>query len=189
MSSREITTHLKKFDAPQRKILETLRAQVLAAIPGAEEVIKYGIPTFVIEGVPLIGFDGFKKHNSIFPYSGSFNQRLKAELSKYEQTKGSIHFDLDKPFPKALLKKILIERITQINDSYPKRNGEVLEFYPNGVLKAKGKYRGLQLHGDWVWYRKTGVMMRSGKFKYGVQIGNWTTYDVQGKIYKVTNFD
>jgi uncharacterized protein YdhG (YjbR/CyaY superfamily) len=189
MSAKEVTAHLKKFDLPQRKILQTLREQILALIPGAQEVIKYGIPTLVVEGVPLIGFDGFKKHNSIFPYSGSFNQRLEVELSKFKQTKGSIHFDMEKPFPKALLKKILIERIAQINGSYPKRNGEVLEFYPNGVLKAKGKYRGLQLHGDWVWYRKTGVIMRSGTFKYGVQIGKWTTYDTQGKIYKVSSFD
>jgi uncharacterized protein YdhG (YjbR/CyaY superfamily) len=188
MTTAQISTHIKKFGPEQRKILTTLRDQVAAEMPTAEQVIKYGIPTFLIEGVPVIGFDGYKNHNSIFPYSGSFNSRLKSDLTKYEQTKGSIHFDLEKPFPKPLLKKILKARIEQINDSYPKKSGEYLEFYPNGLLKAKGKYKAGKLHGDWKWFRKTGVIMRSGSFKSGEQIGTWITYDAKGKIYKKTSF-
>ena len=141
MSKAQVNAHLKKFTSEQRKILITLRDEIAAEFPKAEQVIKYGIPTFLIEGVPVIGFDGYKNHNSIFPYSGSFNSRLAKELEKFEQTKGSIHFDLKKPFPKPLLKKILKEKILAINASYPKRTGEYLEFYSNGVLKAKGKYK------------------------------------------------
>ena len=61
-----------------------------------------------------------------------------------------------------------------------------MEFYSNGVLKAKGKYKGENLHGDWKWFRKTGVIMRSGSFKSGVQVGTWITYDAKGKVYKKT---
>jgi uncharacterized protein YdhG (YjbR/CyaY superfamily) len=188
MTAAQISTHLKKFGPAQKKILVTLRDQIAEALPSSVQVIKYGIPTFLIEGVPVIGFDGYKNYNSIFPYSGSFNSRLKNDLTKYEQTKGSIHFDLEKPFPKPLIKKILKARIEQINDSYPKKSGEYLEFYPNGVLKAKGKYKTGKLHGDWKWFRKTGVIMRSGSFKSGEQIGTWITYDAKGKIYKKTSF-
>jgi len=46
---------------------------------------------------------------------------------------------------------------------------------------------GDQMHGYWEWFRKDGVIMRSGKFDNGKQIGEWTTYDKQGKVYKVTN--
>lgn len=107
MSKAEITAHLKKFDKPQRDALQAVRESIAAALPEAEEVIKYGMPTFAINGKGFIGFDGFKNHNSIFPYSGSVNARLKEELAGYEQTKGSIHFAKDKPFPKALIKKII----------------------------------------------------------------------------------
>lgn len=188
MSAKLVTAHLKKFDKEQRLCLENLRNITKATLPGASEVIKYGIPTFVIEGVPVLGFDGYKAHNSIFPYSGSFNSRLSGELSKYEQTKGSVHFERTQNFPKALLIKIIKERIAQINESYPKRNGEYLEFYANGILKARGKYKGEDLHGDWKWFRKEGTIMRSGSFKSGVQVGTWTTYDQAGKVYKVTQF-
>ncbi len=188
MSVAQVTARLKKLPLEQRKILSDLRDHIASKLPSAEQVIKYGIPTFLIEGVPVIGFDGFKNHNSIFPYSGSFNSRLKKDLEKYVQTKGSIHFEGGKSIPKPLVNKILAEKIQQINGSYPKKNGEYLEFYSNGVLKAKGKYRGNKLHGDWKWFRKTGVIMRSGAFKDGEQTGTWITYDVKGKVYKKTNF-
>ena len=114
MSKAEVTAHLKKFDKPQRDALQAVRLAIAELLPDAEEVIKYGIPTFAIEGKGVIGFDGYKNHNSIFPYSGSINQILKEDLSKYQQTKGSIHFNKEKPFPKALLKKIIKERLKQI---------------------------------------------------------------------------
>jgi len=186
MSDAQVSAHLKKFGPAQRKILTELRKYISSRLPYSEQVIKYGIPTFLIEGVPVIGFDGFKNHNSIFPYSGSFSGRIKKDLEKYEKTKGSIHFDAGVRIPKPLLNKILHERISQINSEYPKKSGEYLEFYTNGVLKAKGRYKGGNLTGDWEWYRKTGVIMRSGSFKNGEQTGTWITYDVKGKVYKRT---
>jgi uncharacterized protein YdhG (YjbR/CyaY superfamily) len=117
MSKAEITAHLKKFEKPQRDALQAVRLIIADALPEAEEVIKYGIPTFAINGKGVIGFDGYKNHNSIFPYSGSIGARLKDELANYEQTKGSIHFDKEKPMPKTLLKKIIKERLKQIAES------------------------------------------------------------------------
>jgi uncharacterized protein YdhG (YjbR/CyaY superfamily) len=188
MSTNQVSAHLRKLAPEQRKLLKDVCDHIASKLPTAEQVIKYGMPTFLIEGVPVIGFDGFKSHNSIFPYSGSFNARLKKDLDKYVQTKGSIHFDKEKSIPKPLINKILAERIKQINNSYPKKSGEYLEFYPNGVLKAKGKYKAHKLHGEWEWFRKTGVIMRSGSFKNGEQVGTWITYDASGKVYKETNF-
>jgi uncharacterized protein YdhG (YjbR/CyaY superfamily) len=178
MSKAHVSAHLRKFSPGQRKILVDLRDYIESRLPTSEQVIKYGIPTFLIEGVPVIGFDGFKNHNSIFPYSDSFNPRLKEELKKYEQTKGSIHFELEKSIPKPLVKKILDERIKQINDMYPKNLASILSSTKRR-FKAKGKYRKNKLHGDWKWFRKTGVIMRSGSFIDGEQSGIWITYDAQ----------
>ena len=186
MAKAQVTAHLRKFAPDQRRILAQLREQIAYELPTAEQVIKYGIPTFLIEGVPVIGFDGYKNHNSIFPYSGSFNGRLESDLKKYAKTKGSIHFDLGSNFPKPLLKKILKVRIAQINSSYPKKNGDYLMFYSDGTLKAKGSYKAGKLHGDWKWFRKTGVIMRSGSFMSGEQVGTWITYDTKGKHFKKT---
>ena len=169
MSKALVDKHLKRFEFGQRSILQNLREIISGELPTATEVIKYGIPTFLIHDVAIIGFDGFKNHNSIFPYSGSTKSLLKTELARYVQ-------------------KIIKARISQINSSYPKKNGEFLEFYGNGVLKSSGKMKNNDLHGDWQWFRKDGVIMRSGSFKSGKQVGVWITYDQKGKPYKKTNF-
>jgi uncharacterized protein YdhG (YjbR/CyaY superfamily) len=114
MSKAEVTAHLKKFNKPQRDALQAVRETIAEVLPDAEEVIKYGIPTFTVNGKGIFGYDGFKKHNSLFPYSGSFNHLFHDELKGYEQTKSSIHFPIDQPFPKTLLKKLVKARLKML---------------------------------------------------------------------------
>lgn len=45
---------------------------------------------------------------------------------------------------------------------------------------------GEQPTGYWEWYRKDGTRLRSGWFEQGRQTGEWTTYDRNGAVYKVT---
>jgi antitoxin component YwqK of YwqJK toxin-antitoxin module len=40
--------------------------------------------------------------------------------------------------------------------------------------------------GYWEWFRKDGTIMRSGSFLAGKQVGEWITYDREGKVHKVT---
>jgi len=71
-----IKKHLNNFDSQQKIVLTDLCNLISDELPTATQTIKYGIPTFLIEGVAIIGFDGYKKHNSLFPYSGSTNMLL-----------------------------------------------------------------------------------------------------------------
>lgn len=186
MKSKVVTSRLKSFPSKQSQVLLKVRDEISHLLPGAREEIKYGIPTWTIQGIGVIGIDGFKKHNSIFPYGGDLGPELKIALSKFESTKGSIHFELEKEFPKALLKKIVTRKIAMINSSFPNSKGRLLEFYGNGFLKAQGSVKVGQLHGYWEWFRKDGTIMRSGNFKRGVTVGEWITYDSSGKVYKVS---
>ena len=54
MSKALVDKHLKTFEIGQRQILNDLREMIAAELPTATEVIKYGIPTFMIEGVAII---------------------------------------------------------------------------------------------------------------------------------------
>jgi antitoxin component YwqK of YwqJK toxin-antitoxin module len=63
-----------------------------------------------------------------------------------------------------------------------------VHYHRDGSLWAKGRMAGKKMHGYWEWFRKDGVIMRSGSFERGVQVGEWTTYDKKGKVYKVTEF-
>jgi len=56
----------------------------------------------------------------------------------------------------------------------------------DGSLWAKGQTLDGVPTGYWEWYRKDGTRLRAGTFKAGEQVGEWTTYDARGKVYKVT---
>jgi antitoxin component YwqK of YwqJK toxin-antitoxin module len=65
----------------------------------------------------------------------------------------------------------------------------VVNYHKDGSIWSKGKVIDDQPDGYWEWFRKDGVIMRSGYFNKGIQTGEWTTYDKKGKVYKVTQIN
>ncbi|MDQ3098743.1 MAG: hypothetical protein M3Q44_03285 [bacterium] len=66
-------------------------------------------------------------------------------------------------------------------------NGFTLKYHANGeTVWSKGKMVDDKPNGYWEWYRLDGTLKRSGTFFNGEPIGTWTTYDSQGKEYKIT---
>ncbi len=179
---------LKKFPKEQQAAVMATVESAEALFPHTTRAIAWGMPTLKIGDENLCHVMAFKNHNSLFPSSGSIARAHAKELKGMVVSKGTIQFDQLKPFPKALLKKLLLSRIEQINEGYPKKNGLFVEFYRNGGVKAKGKYKGEVMHGRWEFYRLDGSLMRSGSFKDGEQSGEWVTYDAKGKVVKKSHF-
>lgn len=68
------------------------------------------------------------------------------------------------------------------------KDGYTIKYHANGKTKwSKGKMIEGVPHGYWEWYRPDGTLKRSGYFDHGVTVGEWTTYDSNGEVYKVTN--
>lgn len=65
-------------------------------------------------------------------------------------------------------------------------NKQHTEYHKDGTVWARGEMENDTPERYWEWFRKDGTKMRSGYFKAGKQVGEWTTYDRQGKVYKVT---
>ena len=108
-----IDDYLKNIVNPhQRSELERIRAIALEMLPGAEEVISYGMPTITYKGKAIIGFDAHKNHIGIYPFSGHVIPLIK-ELDKYAQTKGAVQEKLDDVLPKELIQKIIKVRLEQ----------------------------------------------------------------------------
>jgi hypothetical protein len=63
---------------------------------------------------------------------------------------------------------------------------EHIQHLKDGSLWAKGQTLDGVATGYWEWFRRDGVKMRSGHFEKGEQVGEWTTYDKTGAVYKVT---
>jgi uncharacterized protein YdhG (YjbR/CyaY superfamily) len=112
-SSDETDAYLRGVEEPGRSTLQTLRSTILEIVPDAEEVISYRVPAFRVGGETVAGFAAFKNHLSYLPFSGSVLSQLAEELDGYAMTKSSLHFPVDRPLPRALVKKLIKVRLAQ----------------------------------------------------------------------------
>ena len=112
-SPRDVDAYLASVPEPQRTTLQRVRASIRAIVPEAQECIAYNMPAYRIDGKVVAGFASFKNHCSYLPHSGSVLSELAGELSAYECTQGSLHFAVDKPLPKALVRRLIVTRRRQ----------------------------------------------------------------------------
>lgn len=113
MSANEIDAYLDALEEPKRTTLALLRDTIMAIVPDAEQGISYGMPAFKLQGRTIAGFAAFKNHLSYLPHSGSVIPQLAKETEGYASTKGSLHFPIDKPLPKTLVRKLLTVRMEE----------------------------------------------------------------------------
>jgi uncharacterized protein YdhG (YjbR/CyaY superfamily) len=109
-----IDDYLKTLPEDRRRALADIRAKIRAVVPDAEECISYRIPAFRVNGVVVAGFCATAKGCSYYPFSGSTLRSLARHVSRYEQTKGSLHFSPENPLPVALVRKLIMVRIAEM---------------------------------------------------------------------------
>ena len=117
-----IDRHLKKFSGEQLETLQHLRETILSIVPQAKETISYGMPAFEIDGKVVAGFEGFKKHCSYFPHSGSVLEELDSFPEWCEVSKGTLKFPIGKKLPKTLVRKLISVRRRQITEKQKGRS-------------------------------------------------------------------
>jgi len=109
---QDFDQYLATVPQSARPALIKMRALIRSAVPpAATETISYRIPAFRDNGI-IIWFAAFTDHCSLFP-TASIIASFKNELMPYSTSKGTIHFPLNKPLPRALIKKIVKARVAQ----------------------------------------------------------------------------
>jgi uncharacterized protein YdhG (YjbR/CyaY superfamily) len=114
VSAAEVDEYLRAVEEPKRSTLQTLRRTILEIVPEAEQVISYRLPAFRVHGHTVAGFAAFKNHLSYLPFSGSLLPQLADQLAGYAMTKSSLHFPVDRPLPKALVRELIATRLAEV---------------------------------------------------------------------------
>jgi uncharacterized protein YdhG (YjbR/CyaY superfamily) len=117
MSAREVDEYLQGVGEPKRSTLQALRRTILEIAPDAEQVISYRVPAFRVHGQTIAGFAAFKKHLSYLPFSGSVLPQVADELEGYTMTKSSLHFPVDRPLPKTVVKRLIGMRLEEVRQT------------------------------------------------------------------------
>jgi uncharacterized protein YdhG (YjbR/CyaY superfamily) len=107
-----IDEYLSALDEDKRVALEGLRKIIRAAAPKAEECISYQLAAFRLNG-PLVAFGATANHCAFYLMSSSTVEDYQAELKGYDTSKGTIRFQVDKPLPAALVRKLVKARVAE----------------------------------------------------------------------------
>ena len=118
-TAADIDAYIAGFPPEIQENLQKIRAIVREEAPGAQEAIKYQMPTFVLDG-NLVHFAAFQHHIGLYP-TPSGTAAFQEELAPYKWAKGSIQFPLDKPIPYELIRRIVVFRVTETKEKAAKK--------------------------------------------------------------------
>jgi uncharacterized protein YdhG (YjbR/CyaY superfamily) len=97
-----------------RDALGRVRTAIRKAVPEAEEVISYKMPTYTLHGSRLLYFAAWKQHYSIYAATEQVVAAFHAELAGYKIYRGTIRFPLSEPVPVKLIGRIAKFRAKEI---------------------------------------------------------------------------
>ncbi|WP_410220069.1 iron chaperone [Pedobacter sp.] len=104
---QNVDEYIATFPADIQKLLQEIRTFIQGLLPAETiQVISYGIPTFKLNG-NVIHFAGYANHIGLYPGAAAI-VHFAEELKNYKTLKGTIQFPITEPFPKSLVKKIVL---------------------------------------------------------------------------------
>ena len=107
-----VASYYASAPASHKQTLLEMRKRILEIVPGAKEIIKYSMPTFVADGVEVAGLMFHKNHIGYYPYSGSILKKFPEICTKYTTSTGALQMPIDKPLLKSEIRKLIKARIT-----------------------------------------------------------------------------
>ncbi len=105
MKPQNIDEYIAAYPADIKKRLEEIRQTIKLAAPEAQETIKYGMPTFTLNG-NLVYFGAFKNHIGFYPRPKGVPE-FETELAQYDGPPGTIQFPYSSPLPLDLITRIV----------------------------------------------------------------------------------
>jgi uncharacterized protein YdhG (YjbR/CyaY superfamily) len=111
---KSVDQYIASHPQAVQRVLKRLRSTIRKAVPGAEEVISYQIPTYKLHGRPVLYFAGWSRHYSLYPSTKHLVAAFKDELAPYEVTKGTIRFPLAEAVPVKLIEDIAKFRAREV---------------------------------------------------------------------------
>jgi uncharacterized protein YdhG (YjbR/CyaY superfamily) len=100
-------------EAVQRK-LGRVRSTVRKALPAAEEVISYKIPTYKLHGRAVLYFAVWKEHYSLYAATERVVAAFQDQLAPHDVSKGTIRFPLSESVPVKLIGRIAKFRAREV---------------------------------------------------------------------------
>ena len=89
-----------------RPVMEGVRRSIHAVVPDAGETISYAMPTFTLDGTPLVHVAAWKKHIGLYPLP-PMDEDLAREVAPYRGAKDAMQLRYDQPIPYGLVERVV----------------------------------------------------------------------------------
>ena len=103
--STSVDSYIAKYPDAVRVRLECIRAHVASLLPGADEKISYGIPTFKLSR-NIFHYGAFTGHIGLYPGAAAIEAHA-SELAAFKTTKGAIQVPHQIPLPLELITRLV----------------------------------------------------------------------------------
>jgi uncharacterized protein YdhG (YjbR/CyaY superfamily) len=96
-----------------QQVFSALRETVLRLAPGAEEAVKYDMPTWRVRGTYVIYAAAWKSHIGLYPVSRG-DADFEAAVGPYRDKKDTVKFVYSKPMPFDIIERIVLVRLAEL---------------------------------------------------------------------------
>jgi uncharacterized protein YdhG (YjbR/CyaY superfamily) len=106
-----VVDYIEQYPQDIKEILFKIRGIIKKIVPNSEELIRYSMPAYFINGHPFINFGAQKNHLGLY---GNIPEIFKNKLNEYKCTKGGIQFPYKNPIPYKLVTEIIQYKVKEI---------------------------------------------------------------------------
>jgi uncharacterized protein YdhG (YjbR/CyaY superfamily) len=101
-----------------RPVMERIRTSIRSVVPHVEETISYRMPTFVLDGLPLVHVAAWKKHIGLYPLP-PLDGDLAAEVAPYRAATDTMQLRYARPIPYDLVERLLVVMVQRRRTGEP----------------------------------------------------------------------
>jgi uncharacterized protein YdhG (YjbR/CyaY superfamily) len=105
-----VDAYIEQQPQQVRPALRRIRQAVRKAIPGAQEGISYGMPTYKQDGKAVLYFAGWARHCSIYPATAAVKAAIGRLEPPFEFERGTLRLPLAAGIPEELVARVAAVR-------------------------------------------------------------------------------
>ncbi len=107
MAFQSVDAYIAAQPDSVRSTLARVRALIRDAVPAAEEMIAYDMPTYRVGGKRFVHFAAWKQHYALYGMNEAVRAAFKAELAHQDVDGSTIRFRYADPIPEDLITRLV----------------------------------------------------------------------------------